>query len=319
MTEGALLTKEEVIGLLLARGGSQRELFAQAVRTRDETLGRALKIRGVVEISNRCVKNCGYCAMRRDNKDLARYRLESEAVLFAAEQIMEAGIKTVFLQSGQDPDCDALINRVLPEISGKGAETLLCVGEKDKRVYESFRKAGADSYILKFEASNKALYKSSANSDLGRRLECIQYIKETGMKLGTGNIIGLPGQTVDDIAEDILLAVRLAPDFVSCSPFVANKGTPFENMPAGDMDLILNAIAVWRIMIPRAMIPAVSALEYVRPSGQAAGLSAGANVVTVNFTPREKLGEYAIYAKDRFVVSLGHARGLAEAAGMEIA
>ncbi|MDR1532984.1 MAG: radical SAM protein [Clostridiales bacterium] len=319
-----LFTKADIVKLLLAEGEAQQELFARAREARERIFRRNLKVRGVIEISNACVKNCDYCAMRRENVSLDRYYLDPETILTAARQIVEAGISTVFLQSGQNPKCDKLLCQVIPEIAADCGEVLLCAGEKEPAVYEAYKAAGATSYILKFEASNPALYETVTHSEAGRRLACARYIREAGMKLGTGNIIGLPGQTIDDIAEDILFAISLNPDFVSASPFIANKGTPFENMPAGGINLVLNTIAILRIAMPYALIPTVSALEYISPgalgptSGQAAGLLAGANVITVNFTPKASRDKYAIYASDRFVVGLAHARRTAERAGMDI-
>jgi oxygen-independent coproporphyrinogen-3 oxidase len=311
---------DEAKRLLQARGAEQQDLFARARRARAEAFGDRLKVRGVVEISNICAKNCDYCAMRAQNAGLERYALDAGAILAAARQIMGAGISTVFLQSGQNPKNDETLCEAVAAIRAEsGCEILLCAGERPKSAYEAFRAAGADSYILKFEAANPALYRSATHSDPQARLDCAERIRAAGMALGTGSIVGLPGQTLDDAAGDILLAISMKPDFASASPFIANKGTPFERMPAGDIDLTLNTLAIWRLAMPGALIPTVSALEYIHPDGQAAGLSAGANVITVNFTPKASRGKYAIYASDRFVVGLDHARRTAEKAGMGLA
>ena len=317
MEKAGPYSRADVTEMLLATGQAQQELFARARQVRESVFEDTLRVRGVVEISNACVKNCDYCAMRSHNAPLERYTLESGSVMRAARQILDSGISTVFLQSGQSSICDTLLHEVIPAIRAESdCEILLCVGEKPKEVYMAYRAAGADAYILKFETSNEALFASVTHSNLQKRLDCVTYIKETGMSLGTGNVVGLPGQTLDDMVNDILFAITLAPDFVSASPFIANKGTPFEYRPAGDINLTLNAIAIWRIALPHALIPTVSALEYIHPDGQAAGLCAGANVITVNFTPKTNRDQYVIYASDRFVVGLDHARKTAQKAGM---
>jgi oxygen-independent coproporphyrinogen-3 oxidase len=218
------LTMEEAKRLLQARGAEQQELFARARRARGEAFGDRLKVRGVVEISNICAKNCDYCAMRAQNAGLERYALDAGAILAAARQILGAGISTVFLQSGQNPKNDgALCEAVAAVRAESGCEILLCAGERPKSAYEAFRAAGADSYILKFEAANPALYRSATHSDPQARLDCAGRIREAGMALGTGSIVGLPGQTLDDAAGDVLLAISMRPDFASASPFIANK------------------------------------------------------------------------------------------------
>ena len=308
--------REEILRLLLSRGQEQQSLFAEAQHARGSN---RLAIRGVIEISNVCVKNCDYCAMRCQNAQLNRYSLTAEDILEASGAITGAGIPTVFLQSGQNPKCDSLLEQVIPEIiRAMQCDVLLCVGEKDKGVYERYKSLGVSSYILKFECSNKALFRSITSSELADRLACIKNVKAAGLKLGTGSIIGLPGQDINDIVNDILLAAALKPDFVSVSPFIPNKNTPFENLPHAELDLTLNAIAVLRLMLPHTLIPTVSALEYIQPAGQTAGLNAGANVITVNFTPDRRRDQYSIYNNDRFIVSLEHAWNVAEQAGMKL-
>ena len=138
------------------------------------------------------------------------------------------------------------------------------------------------------------------------------------MKLGTGNIIGLPEQTLDTLAEDILLAQSMHPDFVSSSPFIPNEHTPLENLGQGNLQLALNSIAICRLLFPSALIPAVSALEKIHKGGQLMGLNSGANVLTINFTPKNFRDKYAIYSRERFVVSLSHARSTVADAGLPL-
>ena len=195
-------------------------------------------------------------------------------------------------------------------------EVLLNLGEKSLSTYERYAAAGAGSYILKFETADPILHQQVICSPLSERLQCAEWIKQAGMQLGTGNIIGLPNQTVESVAEDILLALRMAPDFVSSSPFIPNEHTPLQDHPHGSLELTLNAIAVCRLLFPHALIPAVSALEKLEPDGQLRGLNAGANVMTINFTPKDLRDSYAIYSQGRFVVKLDHAHNTIARAGL---
>jgi biotin synthase len=199
-----------------------------------------------------------------------------------------------------------------------GMEILLCLGERPKDVYEKFSRLGVDSYILKYETSDADLYSRIAHGPLEKRLQAIRHIREAGLKLGTGNIIGLPDQTMQSLYEDIILGIRIQPDFISSSPFIPNANTPFENHPHGSVNLTLNTMALCRIILKSPLIPSVSALESVYRSGQKIGLDAGANVMTINFTPKDRRSLYKIYSDRRFVVSLDHALRTIESAGMRL-
>ncbi|MFO1430429.1 MAG: radical SAM protein [Candidatus Competibacteraceae bacterium] len=313
-------SKQRFIKLLKAEGQLQRQLFQEARAIRRSSGLDEVMLRGVIEISNHCQKQCDYCAMRCTQKRIERYRLSRETILDIVAHIKEAKISTVFLQSGQDPHIEPILQDVIPEIKQNlKLNVLLCLGEKkSKEIYQHYKELGADSYILKFETSDSALYQEITYSPLAPRLKCIQWIKEAGLQLGTGNIVGLPNQSFDSLIEDIDLAIKLQPDFVSSAPFMPNNGTPFEHLPYGDLNLTLNTMALWRIALGDCLIPAVSALEKIEPDGQLMGLQAGANVITVNFTPPASRAKYSIYSKDRFVVSLEHALRTIERAGLRV-
>jgi biotin synthase len=313
------LRKSSVVELMKAQGSLQENLFQAARNIRKLQNLEQVTLRGVIEISNYCQKSCDYCAMRCVNKGLNRYRLSRDEILTIAAEIKKAKISTVFLQSGQDPECDAILEEVIPEMKNRlELGVLLCLGEKQKETYRRYKDLGADSYILKFETSDARLYQQMAHTPLPRRLDCIRWIKEAGLKLGTGNIVGLPNQSLEVLVEDIRLALELQPDFVSSSPFIPNENTPFEHLPMGDLNLTLNMMALWRILLKKCWIPSVSALEKVREGGQLSGLMAGANVITINFTPEASRDKYSIYSMDRFIVSLDHALEIAERAGLRV-
>ena len=312
------LSKRELIELLQAKGSLQQQLFQQAREVRQQAENDAVVIRGVIEISNHCQKNCDYCAMRATNSNLERYRLSSEEILSIAHQIKQAKIPILFLQSGQDPRNDSILEEVIPEIKKLNLNVLLCLGERPRETYLKFAELGADSYILKFETSSPQLYREIAYTSLAKRVECLYWLKEAGFKIGTGNIVGLPKQTLETLAEDILLAWQIQPDFVSSSPFIANQNTPLEHLTQGDLNLTLNTMAIYRIAFPHALIPSVSALEKIQQGGQLMGLNAGANVLTINFSPHKYHQKYAIYSKKRFIVSREHALQTIEQANLSI-
>jgi biotin synthase len=196
---------------------------------------------------------------------------------------------------------------MLEELRDTGLKLILCLGERSLAGYQQFAQKGADGYIIKFESSHAKHFADITGRSLESRLQCIKYVREAGLLLGTGFIAGLPGQSVDMIAEDILLCKEIRPDFVSVSPFVPNENTPFESEPPADVDTTLNSLALLRILLPHASIPTVSVLEKLRKGGQLDGLKAGANVITVNFTPPKYRDAYQIYSRKRFVVNIDHA------------
>jgi biotin synthase len=317
--EAPNLSDQGLISLLNSTGDAQQELFKQARTIRHQFLGDEITLRGVIEISNNCQKNCDYCAMRRSNKSLRRFRLDAQTILTAARSVTETGITTVMLQAGQDLNCDRILDEVIPAIADDlGAEVLLNIGERGKETYERFAQLGAESFVLKYETSDAIAYEHVVHAPLDKRIQCMRWIREAGMKIGTGNIVGLPDQPIESLVSDIRLGFTFKPDFVSVAPFISNKGTPLQNRPLGDFNLTLNTMAILRIGLMEVSIPSVSALEYVQAGGQLMGLNAGANVLTINFTPRSHRADYRIYARDRFVVSLNHAINTAKQAGFTV-
>ena len=262
MSDHPQLSQADLHRWLTASGDAQQELFRRARAVRRETLGDEVMLRGVIEISNYCQKRCDYCAMRAPSKIVDRYRLKPAQILEVVGELKRHRITTAFLQAGQDPRCDELLEEVIPVIKwGLGMHVLLCLGERPRHVYQRFAELGADSYILKFETSDPQLYQAVVHAPPERRLQCIRWIQEAGLKLGTGNIVGLPGQTLQSLVADIEFALELEPNFVSSAPLIPNEGTPFEHAPVGDLDLTLNTMALWRILLRAPLIPAVSALE----------------------------------------------------------
>ncbi len=304
--------------LLYAKGERQEELFAVARRVRKEAGADTVHLRGVVEISNHCQKKCDYCAMRVNNRDLERSRVSEETVMELATAITEMGIKTVFLQAGQEPGIDKMVDSVIPKIRKMGAEVLLCLGEKTQEIYNRWAALGATSYILKFEIADDQFYREVIHAEPAKRKQALKWLQESGLKVGTGNIMGLPNQTIQHILADLRYAIQVKPDFVSSSPFIPNEDTPLEDDGCGDVDMTLNLMAIWRIALRTPLIPTVSALERIRARGQLEGLEAGANVITINFTPKSMRDKFQIYSDHRFIVSMTHATSIVEEAGLRL-
>lgn len=304
--------------MLRARGDDQAALFAVARQARDVAFGPTAVVRGVIEISSVCVRNCLYCPMRADNRD-RRYVAREDDIRKSAADIRALNIGVVFLQSGEAPGMTAIAGRLLDDIRGMfdhEVEMLLCLGAKSREDLAFLRGRGGDGYVLKQETADPSLHRAMRQAPLEERLDCARTLVDLGYRLGLGTIVGLPGQSLDSLADDILLPGTMGARMVSASPFVPAAGTPLGREPAGDLETTLNVIALTRLLYPDALIPAVSALERRARGGQLRGFSAGANVITVNFTPPEDRARYAIYGSDRFVVRFDHAMGVLAEAGL---
>ena len=311
---GVNVIRDEIVDLLAGRTMSDEELFTSARASRAAAFQDHVVVRGVIELTNKCRVNCTFCPMRRDNTlENSIYILDEEAVVMKAREMRTAGINVVFIQGGEIPQTTDVLDRAIPrilELFHGQVEVLLNLGNKSRDEYERLKKAGAYSYILKHETADPELYEKLKFETIEQRLRCMYDLLDLGFKVGTGSIIGLPGQRLDHIADDILLAKRLGVHMVSASPFVPAPRTPLERHPAGSVLLTLRAIAATRLFVPKALIPSVSALEAHQSGGQSAGLRAGANVITVNFTPVEHRNDYLIYGVNRYVVKLQHLRDL---------
>jgi biotin synthase len=308
------MTKQEIIETLLGQGPPDEVLFSSARAVRERHFLSNVVLRGVVELTNKCRVNCDYCPMRRDNAhNLSPYLLTQDDLVDRAARIRDASINVVFIQGGEIPQSTDIIEGAIPRIIDlfeSPVEILLNVGNKTREEYRRLRSAGASSYILKHETANSQLYFRHKHERLDARLRCLHDLLDLGFHVGTGTIIGLPGQTVEDVAEDILLAKEHGVHMVSASPFVPAPGTPLAGEASGSVETTLRAIALMRLILPGALIPSVSALEAIQGGGQGSGLHAGANVLTVNFSTPERVNDYLIYGDARYIVKLYYVRNL---------
>jgi biotin synthase len=313
------VARQEVVDLLLLQGSERQQLFAQSRAVRQQRFGDVAVVRGVIEVTSVCIQNCTYCPMRRDNR-VERYILRPDEIVAVARDIRSAGIRVVSLQGGDTPRTTRIVAEAIEgirEIFAGEVDILLVLGDKSRREYAHLRALGATSYILKHETSDERLHLKHRFYPLAHRLQHLTELLELGYQVGTGTIVGLPGQTIEMLADDILLARSLGVHMCSASPFVPAQGTPLSDALPGSIDLTLNVIAATRLLMPEALIPSVSALEKHRPGAQASGLDAGANVITVNFTPPHSQERYPIYGSDRFIVRRTYATETLRQAGLK--
>jgi biotin synthase len=274
------------------------DLLAEADAARREHCGDAVHLRGIIEFSNVCSRNCAYCGLRRDNCSLPRYTMSASEILHVAAEAEQDGVRTVVLQSGEDDSCRVeWLAEVIAAIESQfDVAVTLSVGVKPQDCYRAWREAGADRYLLKHETANPVLYKAlHPDSRLDERLAALGHLRTLGYQIGTGNIVGLPGQTSGDLASDILLARALDVDMAAFGPLVPHPGTPLAGAPGGDIELALRVVAVARLALGPVHIPATTAFDAVASDGRERALQAGANVIMANLTPLRYRDLYQVY------------------------
>jgi len=288
-------------------------LFAAAERVRRQRCGETVYLRGLVEFSSFCVRSCRYCGLRRQNRRARRFRMAPAEICGVADAIAAAGLTTAVLQSGDDPwYSSAMLCGIIGAIKARhpGMAVTLSVGERPLDDYRAFRKAGADRYLLKHETANARLYAAlHPGQDLAARLRILEHLSALGYQVGAGCIVGLPGQTCQDLADDVLLLRQLGVAMAGIGPFVPQQDTPLKSMPAGSVDLALRVLALARMELGHAHLPATTALGALDPEGQFKALAVGADVLMINFTPDALKDGYAIYDHKKSL-SLEQARSL---------
>jgi biotin synthase len=291
---------------LHARQDRQVALHAQGWELARMQFGGRAFVRGVVEVSNFCREDCGYCGMRRSNRRLERYRASHDELAGWIIHHRPAQLTDLNLQAGEDPR--VVEELVLPLLRTLRQNTALGLsvglGTLSPRVYPALREAGATVYILKFETATAAHYRQvQAPGTLNERIAHVRRLAQDGWSVSSGFIAGLPGQTTDDLLRNFELAAALPIKGCSVSPFIPGEDTSMAGEPAGDVELALNCIAALRRMRPGWVIPAVSALNLTggdQPgSGYSRALRAGANLVTINLTPPSRRRNYVIYRRGR--------------------
>ncbi len=290
------LTKGEIVAIL-ENDEVNRELFKAADRVREKYVGNEVHLRGLVEFSNLCSVNCLYCGLRKDNKNLKRYKLNPDIIIEFAQKAVSYGYKTLVLQSGEGNFYSGEeIALIIREIKKFDTAITLSIGEKTEEEYKLFRQAGADRFLLRIETTDRELYKKlHPKMDYENRINCLKIIKKLGYELGTGSLIGLPGQTIESMADDILFFKEIEADMIGVGPFIPNVDTPFASEKGGTFEMSLKVMALTRLILPDINIPATTAMESLNPQGRLIALQSGANVVMPNVTEGEYRALYRLY------------------------
>lgn len=290
------LTKDEIV-TLLKDDSINEEVFKAADRVRNKYVGDEVHLRGLIEFSNICKRNCLYCGLRAGNKNIKRYRLTEAEIIDFAKKAASYGYKTVVLQSGEDDYFTVdKMKDIISEIKKLDMAVTISIGEKTYEEYEEYKKAGADRYLLRIETSDKKLYEDmDPGMSHEERKRCLRDIKKLGYETGSGCLVGLPGQTIESIADDILFFREIQADMIGIGPFIPNDDTPLKGSKVGDFTLSLKVMAITRLILVDINIPATTAMETLNPNGRVMALQCGANVVMPNVTEGEYRKLYALY------------------------
>ncbi len=290
------LSKNEIVRLL-ADEQNEPALLKRADRIRKKYVGDAIHLRGLIEFSNICRNNCLYCGIRRGNGKVARYRMREDELIETARRAAALGFKTVVMQSGEDMYyTQEKMCRIIEAIKKFDVAVTLSVGERSYGDYKAFREAGADRYLMRIETTDKDLYhRLDPGMSWQHRYECLLMIKELGYELGSGIMVGLPGQSLESIAADLMFLRRLGVDMAGIGPFIPHPETPLAGEPGGSLHLALRTMAIMRLLLPDINIPATTAMESLHPDGRMMALKGGANVVMPNVTEGEYRKLYELY------------------------
>lgn len=324
------LSREEYAALLQASEEPQAaaRLAAEALRLRRKYYGDAVYVRGLIEFTNYCKNDCRYCGIRRSNREAQRYRLSEEEILSCCGEGWRLGFRTFVLQGGEDPwYTDERLERIIRSIKERcpGCAVTLSVGERSYESYQRLREAGADRYLLRHETASDAHYRRlhPAEMSLAHRKQCLYQLKALGYQAGAGFMVGSPGQTYAELAEDLVFLGELKPQMAGIGPFVPHHNTPFRNEPAGSVELTVRLLSMVRILLPRVLLPATTALGTTDPLGREKGFAAGANVLMPNLSPAGRRKQYDLYDNklctgDEAAESLADLKKRVEAAGWRL-
>lgn len=304
------LDKEDICCLLQTKGDELKALFKHSAEVKSKTVGDKVYLRGLIELSNICAKNCYYCGIRKDNSKVDRYSLTDEEVLEAARFAHESRYGSVVMQSGelQTKGFTVRVENLLKKIKYLSNNTLgitLSCGEQTEDVYKRWFDAGAHRYLLRIETSSPDLYAklhpNDSLHDFEKRLECLHLLRKTGYQVGTGVMIGLPFQTVEHLADDLLFMKKMDIDMCGMGPYIEHNETPLikhagELLPLGErLELTLKMVALLRIMMPTINMASTTALQAIDKVGREKAIKVGANIIMPNITPGLYRNSYALY------------------------
>lgn len=275
-------------------------LAEKARVVQDRYYGKKIYVRGLIELSNYCKNDCYYCGIRRSNRLAQRYRLDKEEILACCKAGYALGFRTFVLQGGEDgwytddKVCDIVssIKKEYPDCA-----VTLSIGEKSRESYERYFEAGADRYLLRHETVTDVHYRQlhPESMSLSNRVRCLRDLKEIGYQTGCGIMVGAPGQTVEYIVNDLRFMKEFEPQMVGIGPFIPHKDTPFAQEEAGSVELTVYLLAIIRLMLPKVLLPATTALGSICKDGREQGILAGANVIMPNLSPEDVREKYLLY------------------------
>lgn len=306
----ASFSPEDLVVLLGSEGKEREVLFNKARELKESVVGKKVYFRGLIEFSNVCSKDCLYCGIRKSNKKVVRYNATDEEILEACRFAWENRFGSVVLQSGE-LESKAFVKRVdnllkkIKQLSNNELGITLSCGEQSPETYRRWFESGAHRYLLRIEASNRELYHKihpeTPKHSFERRVEALHFLREIGYQVGTGVMIGLPFQTLEDLANDLLFFKKIDIDMCGMGPYIEHEHTPlyaFRQLlqPKQErFNLALNMIAALRLLMPDINIAAATALQAIDPAGREKALTVGANVIMPNLTPCEYRKEYLLY------------------------
>ena len=301
LEKNQILSKEEFVRLLAISEKDDIDYLTERAKCiRDDIYGKRVFIRGLIEISNYCKNDCYYCGIRRSNKNAQRYRLSKEQILSCCENGYELGFRTFVMQGGEDAFFkDEVVCDIVSSIKERYPDcaVTLSLGERSTKSYSKIKEAGADRYLLRHETFDNTHYNKlhPVELDPENRKRCLRDLKALGYQTGTGIMVGSPYQTLENIAEDLLFIKELNPEMIGIGPFIPHKDTPFKDFESGTMEMTLRLISILRLLCPKALIPATTALGTISPQGREKGILAGANVIMPNLSPKEDRKKYMLY------------------------
>ena len=296
------LSEEEFVLLLQQSGDAavRETLRREALALCRNYYGNQVYIRGLIEFTNYCKNNCYYCGIRRDNPHVRRYRLSTEEILSCCREGYGLGYRTFVLQGGEDPYfTDERMTELIRQIRREYPDCAitLSIGEREKDSYRKFREAGADRYLLRHETADAAHYRSlhPEGMNFSHRIQCLYDLKALGYQVGAGFMVGSPGQKLEHMAKDLLFLQKLQPEMVGIGPFIPHHDTRYAKEQAGSVEMTLFLLSVIRILLPKVLLPATTALGTMDPVGREKGLLAGANVIMPNLSPEKNRKDYSLY------------------------
>lgn len=295
------ITLEEFRVIMETASKEEMDYLASTAReVADSIYGKNVYVRGLIEFTNYCRNDCYYCGIRRSNKEAERYRLTEEQIMECCQIGYELGFRTFVLQGGEDPYfTDDRICEIIRNIKNRYEDCAitLSIGEKSRASYERYFEAGADRYLLRHETANECHYRKlhPAELSLENRKRCLWNLKEIGYQVGAGFMVGTPGQTMETLYEDIRFIKELQPHMVGIGPFIPQHSTPFKGEKAGTLEETLKLLSIIRLIHPKVLLPATTALGTIHPMGREKGILAGANVVMPNLSPVSVRKKYELY------------------------